>query len=112
MIGQGLFAIAATIIWIYAIFDVVRTDEFLVRNLSKVLWLLLVIFIPVVGPVAWLALGRPESPAPNGGRAPRGPEDTLEYRDLIEEKRRLEKWERELREREKHMREDRGGDSG
>jgi len=46
-------------LWLYAILDVISTDDMLVRNLSKGMWLLIVIFLPDVGSIAWLMVGRP-----------------------------------------------------
>ena len=59
VLGPGLGGFIVFALWLYAIFDVISTDEILVRNLPKGMWLILVIFVPVVGPVAWLILGRP-----------------------------------------------------
>ncbi len=82
------------IFWAWAVLDCISTDSVLVRNLPKTTWLLLVLFIPTIGAVAWLLLGRPEHagmslggqrswlyeqrPAPSGGAskpAPLGIED-------------------------------------
>ncbi|QGG94500.1 PLD nuclease N-terminal domain-containing protein [Actinomarinicola tropica] len=52
-------AIVVFAIWLFAVFDVISTDEVLVRNLPKVMWLVFVIFVPLVGSIAWLILGRP-----------------------------------------------------
>ena len=52
-----VFSLALTL---FALFDVIATDSSLCRNLPKELWILLVIFLPTMGPVAWLLLGRPE----------------------------------------------------
>ncbi len=57
--GIGLVGLLAIGVWIYCIFDVIATEETLIRNLSRGLWLVLVIFLPTIGSVAWLALGRP-----------------------------------------------------
>ena len=54
--GFGIILLA---LWIYCIFDVISTDEALIRNLPKTLWLIIVIFLPDVGSIAWLLLGRP-----------------------------------------------------
>ena len=78
------------LLWIWAVLDVIATDSIVVRNLPKGTWLFLVIVIPTVGAVAWLALGRPvEADFSLGGqrtrpyeynpersrRSVRGPED-------------------------------------
>ncbi len=41
--------------------NVITTPDAEVRNLPKVLWLLLVLLFPVVGAVAWLVAGRPQA---------------------------------------------------
>jgi len=56
----GLGGALLFVLWMWAIFDVISTDSILVRNAPKGTWLFLVIFIPTVGAVAWLILGRPE----------------------------------------------------
>ena len=87
------------IFWAWAVLDCISTDSIIVRNLPKTTWLLLVLFIPTIGAVAWLLLGRPEHagvslggqrswlyeerPAPPGGAsrpAPRGLEDDPGWR--------------------------------
>ena len=64
--GEGLFGLAVIALWVWAIFDVITTDESLCRNLPKSAWLLIVLFFSVIGSLAWLILGRPE----NAGWAP------------------------------------------
>jgi len=48
------------VVWVWAVLDCISTDSILVRNLPKVTWLLIVIFIPTLGAICWLLLGRPE----------------------------------------------------
>lgn len=55
IVGFLIFAL-----WIWAIFDCISTDASLCRNLPKGVWLILVIFLPTIGSLAWLLLGRPE----------------------------------------------------
>jgi len=44
---------------VYCLIDCIQSDEGSVRNLPKTLWVLLIIFLPIVGSVAWLVVGRP-----------------------------------------------------
>ena len=60
LFGGGVFGLVVLAFWLWAIFDVISTDESSVRNLPKMVWLLLVIFLSSVGALAWLVLGRPE----------------------------------------------------
>ena len=112
----GAFGLVMFLVWIYAVFDVIATDSALMRNLPKMTWVLLVVFIPTVGAVAWLALGRPlyagwapgdtrtRSERRPTTRQVRGPEDSDDWaaaqqasrRETAAEQRRLAEWEAEL----------------
>lgn len=59
-LARGLPAILLFAFWVYCILDVIMSDETLVRNLPKSTWLLLVIILPDIGGIVWLAIGRPE----------------------------------------------------
>lgn len=123
--GGGLFALAVLALWVYCILDVIATDEGAVRNLPKVVWLLVVIFVPTIGSIAWLLLGRPERAGlapgdsayraePRGGRmersAPRSlgviaPDDDPRFlAELDERAKRLRDWEDDLKRREDDLR--------
>ncbi len=60
-----LLGFATFALWVYCLVDVISTPEGAVRNLQKVLWLLIVLLFPFVGSIAWLVAGRPQ----NGPRA-------------------------------------------
>jgi phospholipase D-like protein len=60
-LGEGIFGFAILALWVWAIFDVITTQESDVQNLPKMIWLLIVLLIPPIGPLAWLLLGRPRS---------------------------------------------------
>ncbi|MBI1350439.1 MAG: hypothetical protein GC156_04895 [Actinomycetales bacterium] len=51
-------AILLVAVYIYCIIDVLRTPGGEARTLPKWLWVVLVIFVPIVGSVLWLILGR------------------------------------------------------
>lgn len=48
---------------VYCVLNVITTPESEVRHLPKTVWLLLVLFFPIVGGIAWLVAGRPQGPA-------------------------------------------------
>lgn len=122
--GIGVFGFAMMLLWIYCIFDVIASEESLIRNLPKTMWLIIVIFVPTVGSVAWLGLGRPLfagiRPGDTTRRAPRavrGPDDDPHWRPQItppspprldvgdaERERRLREREAELDRREQELR--------
>ena len=56
----GLVGIGFLILWIYCIYDVITTDDAIIRHLPKVVWLLIVIVLADIGSILWLALGRPQ----------------------------------------------------
>jgi hypothetical protein len=86
-----LFSIALSL---FAILDLFATDPAKCRGLPKLVWIPVVIFIPTVGPLAWLLLGRPERVKPNprdlGYRAepnarpkrPLGPDDDPRFLEM------------------------------
>jgi hypothetical protein len=98
-------------LWLFAIFDVIATEPALCRNLPKMIWLMVVIFLPDVGSIAWLLLGRPERagfrPGDTTYRAssrPIGPEDSPNYLSRSEQlNARLEAWEADQRARQERL---------
>jgi hypothetical protein len=40
-----------------ALIDIITRDNLLVRHLPKVTWVILVIFLPVIGSIVWFAVG-------------------------------------------------------
>ncbi|NTW39286.1 MAG: hypothetical protein HGA44_05245 [Cellulomonadaceae bacterium] len=112
---------------VFALIDCIQTDSIVVRNLSKGLWILLIILLPIVGSVAWLVAGRPVASARGTSRvpwpstttagfpeyerprAPRGPDDDPEFLSAMAasdgaHERMLRDWEVTLREREERLR--------
>lgn len=55
-LGFGLIVFA---LWVFSLVDVISSDEGAIRHLPKLWWLLIVLFFPFVGSVAWLVAGRP-----------------------------------------------------
>ncbi|WP_037180499.1 PLD nuclease N-terminal domain-containing protein [Rhodococcoides fascians] len=53
------FGVLVLLLWVFALIDVVTADEGGVRYLPKMVWLLLVIFVPLAGSLVWLVAGRP-----------------------------------------------------
>lgn len=120
LFGGGLLGLALLAFWIYCIFDVIATDEALVRNMPKVLWLLVVIIIPTIGAIAWLALGRPARAGFRPGdasyrpaRPALGPDDSPEFLSAIRDRAAaLRRWEDDLARREEELRRREEGDQG
>jgi hypothetical protein len=115
--GEGILGIALLALWVFCIFDVIASEPTIVRNLPKLVWLLIVIIVPDVGSIAWLILGRPRTAALSPGatwsrpqtsqrsaQGPRGPEDSPHFLKGIDDQRRLKAWEDDLRRREEELR--------
>ena len=52
--------LAPLVLALYCLIDAIGSRDDEVRNLSKVWWILLVLFFPFVGSIAWLVAGRPQ----------------------------------------------------
>lgn len=108
----------------YCLIDCIQTDEGDIRNLPKGLWVILIIFLPIVGGVAWLVAGRPLTRGPRRPvpwpstqtagfpeyerpRRPVAPDDDPDFllglRADRERERRLDEWEAQLRMREAEL---------
>ncbi|WP_159944139.1 MULTISPECIES: PLD nuclease N-terminal domain-containing protein [unclassified Nocardiopsis] len=100
----GLITLVSIVLWVYAFFDALTTPSAEVRNLPKVLWVVVIALFMPVGSILWLFLGRPRqdavagsapSPAaglssaddldpsdfakPSGSTHPLGPDDDPEF---------------------------------
>ena len=110
---------------IFSLIDCIQSDERRVRNLPKWAWMLLIVLIPIAGPLVWLLAGRPTrataGPAaswPTTARYPeserprqraKAPDDDPEFlRSLkkanTEHEDLLRKWEEDLKRREEDRR--------
>ena len=56
------FGLVVFALWVYSLVNVVSSDEGAIRHLPKLWWLLIVLFFPFAGSVAWLVAGRPAGP--------------------------------------------------
>ncbi|RZS79042.1 phospholipase D-like protein [Motilibacter rhizosphaerae] len=100
---------------VWALVDCITTPEEALRGLPKVLWVLLILLFPLVGALVYLFAGRARVEgagtgwsAPQSRPSPRqqvAPDDDPAFLERL----RLHKWEQELRERERRLREDEDG---
>lgn len=108
-------------LWIFSVIDVISSREDEVRHLPKFGWLLLVLFFPFVGSVAWLVAGRPrrEKPRPHatgfpeydrpGRAAAADPAADAEFLRKVRE--RAEEQRRKAREQERQQEQDPEGEN-
>jgi hypothetical protein len=92
--ARVILLLAAVGVTIYAVIDCWQRDERTVRALPKALWFAVIIFLPLVGGLLWLTLGRGR---PLGGdygdgiRVPRhssAPDDDEAFLRSLDERRR------------------------
>ncbi len=116
---------------VFCLIDCIQTPEEEVRNLPKVVWVILILLFEIIGSVAWLVAGRPQRrraatagwPAPRAGsfpeyqrpRATMAPDDDPEFLRTLkstndDHERLLKKWEDDLKRREGELRDDQPDD--
>jgi hypothetical protein len=119
----GLGLIIELGLLVFCVFDIISTDDSRIQNLPKIVWLLIVIFLPIIGGLAWLLLGRPSNAelrpgstrerrynappaAPPPGLPERPPVSSEDHNARREEtlKRYYEEREQEIRKREEDLR--------
>ncbi|WP_101523723.1 PLD nuclease N-terminal domain-containing protein [Nocardioides houyundeii] len=54
-----IFYLVPLVLGIYCLVEAISSRDDEVRNLPKIGWILLILFFPFVGSIAWLAAGRP-----------------------------------------------------
>ena len=123
MLLRGLPVFLEIGLLVFCLIDVIQTPSDEVRNLSKGLWVLLIIMLPVIGGVAWLVAGRPDRRQRSAWRAgggfpeserprprrPVAPDDDPEFLAQLrrvdeEHEEALRRWEQDLRRREERLR--------
>jgi hypothetical protein len=129
---RGLPVLIEIGLLVFCLIQVIQTPSDEVRNLSKGLWILLIIFLPLIGSIAWLVAGRPNTrqhsrwrvgggfpEAQRPGRArPTAPDDDPEFLAQLrrvdeEHEEALRRWEQSLRDREEQLRkEEKDGEGG
>ncbi|TAK70126.1 MAG: hypothetical protein EPO13_03920 [Actinomycetota bacterium] len=90
---------------VYALIDVIRAPRPAIRALPKAMWVIIVLVLVVVGPVAWFAWGRPVRTRPAGPPGPFGlggrrrrplpPDDDPDFMRALDD----ETWRRRMEER-------------
>ena len=60
LLTRGLPVIIELGLLIYCLINCIQTPADEVRNLPKVGWIVLIVLLPLIGSIAWLAAGRPQ----------------------------------------------------
>ncbi|MEU9515253.1 PLD nuclease N-terminal domain-containing protein [Micromonospora sp. NPDC048169] len=115
-----LLFLAQVVLAVVALISCLSADEEMVKALPRMIWVLIILFFPLVGSIAWFLVGR-ERPAgiagvagtagtPAPARRPLAPDDDPEFlaslaeRSRREDEERLRLWEKDLRRREEELR--------
>ena len=77
----GLITLLMIVLWVYAFFDALTSPAGDVRNLPKILWLIVIALFTPVGPLLWLFLGRPRTAEAMASPSPAARTDTIEHLD-------------------------------
>ena len=125
LLRNGLPLLIELGLLIFCLIDCIQTPTEQVRNLPKVMWVILIIVLPLIGGIAWLFLGRPSRSAGSSVPWPAGrtagypeyerprravaPDDDPDFLREIgrvnqEQERTLSQWEADLKRREEELR--------
>ena len=101
-----IWAVLPLVLTIGALVEAIRSHEEDIRHLPKEAWIIVILFVPLAGPIAWLCAGCRRTPAPSdrgrlnrvaGVEAPPSAEFLRQVRERAEEQRRrareMGKWE-------------------
>ncbi|WP_457033999.1 PLD nuclease N-terminal domain-containing protein [Kitasatospora sp. P5_F3] len=103
-------------LWIWAFIDCLTTPEQEVKHMPKVIWVIIVLLFPLVGSIAWLAIGKQRdglTAARSAGRSAGrqvAPDDNPEFLASLKKDQSdrdadlLKQWELDLRRREEELR--------
>ncbi|NES28638.1 hypothetical protein GCE86_00430 [Micromonospora terminaliae] len=119
----GLLFLAQIVLAVCALISCLSAEEGEIRALPRIAWVLIILFFPLVGSIAWFVAGREAGarrqrtawPMGNGfseeqRRRPVAPDDDPEFlssiaeRSRAEDRERLRRWEEDLRRREEELR--------
>lgn len=70
MLRIVVFYVLPLMFSLYCLVHAITTRDEDVRNLPKVAWILLILFFPVIGSIAWLAAGQPQNDRPRAYERP------------------------------------------
>jgi hypothetical protein len=65
----ALMSLVSLVLMVWCLVEAVSTDESRIRHLPKFWWILLILFFPLAGSIAWLAAGRPRTRSSSAGCA-------------------------------------------
>ena len=55
---QVILSAATVVLMVLVLVDIISADEWRIKNLNKIFWVIIVIFLPLVGSILWFVVGR------------------------------------------------------
>ncbi|MDG4802502.1 PLD nuclease N-terminal domain-containing protein [Micromonospora sp. WMMD980] len=112
-----LLFLVQVVLAVCALISCLSAEDEQVKVLPRLVWVLVILFFPLVGSIAWFVAGRERPNGPLGAagsttpaRRPVAPDDdpdflsSLDKRSRDEDRERLQRWEDDLRRREEELR--------
>lgn len=98
-----VLAVAAVVFTVFAIADCAFFDRMRIRGLSRGWWIVVILFVPIVGGLLWFIVGRGRADRASGGtRRTLAPDDDTEFLRRLgteaEQDERIRRMEQELAE--------------
>ena len=95
-------AVATVVLTVYALVDAALFDRNRIRGLPRFAWILVVLFVPIIGPLLWIVVGRGRRNSVSRQARTMAPDDDLEFLGRLgrdaEQEQRIRKLEEELAE--------------
>jgi len=67
---SALLGVISVSLMVWCLVEAISADGHRIRNLPKVAWIILILFLPLAGSIAWLLGGRPSAAAAAAGATP------------------------------------------
>lgn len=65
---------------VFTLVDAILFDRLRVRGVPKGLWIVIIVLLPIVGPILWLTVGRGSKASANSQRrGPIAPDDDIDF---------------------------------
>jgi len=81
--GKALLLMAAVVLLVYALYDLLATPRERVQHLPKIAWAAFIVLVPYVGALLWMFFGAARNRPAGGPRRqpprPQGPDDDPDF---------------------------------
>ena len=57
---RALIPVAVIVLFVWALIDCLKVpDDSMYQNANKLIWIIVIVFVPIIGPIAYLLIGKP-----------------------------------------------------